>query len=93
MTSSRKPRVARRVVLNALGASVALPWLESARLFGVETAETAKALPKRFAFMFFGDGIHPPEWWSKVNGDALELGHAFAPLEIDKHNVNFIHGL
>ena len=47
--------------MSALGASVALPWLESARAFGVETA---KAAPKRFAFLFFGDGIHPPEWWS-----------------------------
>ena len=90
MATSRKPRFARRVILNALGASVALPWLESVRLFG---AETAKAPPKRFAFMFFGDGIHPPEWWSKGNGSSLELGPAFAPLETLKHKVNFIHGL
>ena len=50
--------ISRRVVLNALGASVALPWLESAKGFGVENAKVA---PKRFAFLFFGDGIHPPD--------------------------------
>ena len=88
--NTKSTAVSRRVVLSALGASVALPWLESARAFGVETA---KAAPKRFAFLFFGDGIHPPEWWSKGDGPTLELGPAFASLESVKHKVNFIHGL
>ncbi len=43
--------------------------------------------------MFFGDGIHPPEWWSKGSGTELELGPAFASLEAVKQKVNFIHGL
>jgi hypothetical protein len=77
-------------VLRALGASVALPWLESAKLVG---AESGKVGPKRFAFLFFGDGIHPPEWWSKGSGAALELGPAFTSLEPVKAKVNFIHGL
>lgn len=85
----KKP-VSRRVVLNALGASIALPWLESAKLLG---AESSTAPPKRFAFMFFGDGIHPPEWWSKGSGTGLELGPAFASLEAVKQKVNFVHGL
>jgi hypothetical protein len=84
------PRVSRRLVLGALGASVALPWLESMKLFA---AETPKVPPKRFAFLFFGDGIHPPEWWSKGSGTELELGPAFAPLEPVKQKVNFLHGL
>lgn len=86
----RSPAITRRVVLHALGASVALPWLESARLLG---AENTAAGPKRFAFLFFGDGIHPPEWWSKGSGPNLELGPAFASLESIKNKVNFIHGL
>ncbi len=80
----------RRFVLKALGASVALPWLESMSLLA---AEVPKVPPKRFAFLFFGDGIHPPEWWSKGNGADLELGPAFASLEPVKQKVNFIHGL
>lgn len=87
---TNSPGISRRVVLSALGASVALPWLESARALGVDGAATA---PKRFAFLFFGDGIHPPEWWSKGSGSQLELGPAFASLESVKHKVNFIHGL
>ena len=82
--------MSRRVVLHGLGASMALPWLESARLCG---ADAMKTPPKRFAFLFFGDGIHPPEWWSKGNGSSLELGPAFASLESVKQKVNFIHGL
>ncbi|MEJ7590307.1 MAG: DUF1552 domain-containing protein [Planctomycetaceae bacterium] len=84
------PRVSRRLVLNGLGATVALPWLESVKLFAAETAKTS---PKRFAFLFFGDGIHPPEWWSKGSGADLELGPAFASLEPVEQKVNFIHGL
>lgn len=82
--------VSRRVVLRALGASVALPWLESAKLRGGERGVVG---PKRFAFLFFGDGVHPPEWWSKGSGSKLELGPAFASLEAVKGKVNFIHGL
>ena len=86
----RTPRISRRVVLTGLGASVALPWLESAKL---AHAESKQAAPKRFAFLFFGDGIHPPEWWTKGSGPQLELGPAFASLESVKEKVNFIHGL
>ena len=89
-SGKNSPQISRRVVLSALGASVALPWLESVKLFGADKAATG---PKRFAFLFFGDGIHPPEWWSKGSGSKLELGPAFKSLEPVKDKVNFIHGL
>ncbi|MCA9136229.1 MAG: DUF1552 domain-containing protein [Planctomycetales bacterium] len=85
-----KPNFSRRVVLQGLGASLALPWLESAKLIGGDSIDV---FPKRFAFLFFGDGIHPPQWWSKGNGNALQLGPAFASLESIKHKINFVHGL
>lgn len=88
--TSRPNQITRRVVLNAMGLSVALPWLESAKLLGVEANNKP---PKRFAFLFFGDGIHPPEWWTKGSGTELELGPAFKSLEAVKHKVNFLHGL
>lgn len=90
MTAQRNSGASRRVVLQGLGASMALPWMESAKLLG---AQAAKIPPKRFAFLFFGDGIHPPEWWTKGSGNSLELGPAFASLEDVKQKVNFIHGL
>ena len=83
-------KISRRMVLTGLGASVALPWLESGRLLGVEES---KVPPKRFGFMFWGDGIHPAEWWTKGSGENLELGPVFDSLEDIKEQVNFIHGL
>jgi len=88
-SENKSSQISRRVVLRALGASVALPWLESSKLFGAES----QSGPKRFAFLFFGDGIHPPEWWSMGECSNLELGPAFASLESVKQKVNFIHGL
>lgn len=81
--------LSRRVILRALGASVALPWLESAAM-GSRAANTH---PSRFAFLFFGDGIHPPEWWTRGSGQNLELGPVFRPLQDVQQKVNFIHGL
>ena len=49
-------RISRRVVLKSLGATVALPWLESSRLLAADRDASDNAPPKRFAFLFFGDG-------------------------------------
>jgi len=81
------------MVLKGLGASVALPWLESVRAWGAPAAAADKSPPKRFAFLFFGDGIHPPEWWAKGDGAQMELGPALKPLEAVKGKINFIDGL
>lgn len=86
-------KMSRRVVLQGLGATVALPWLESSRLLAADRSAKDDAPAKRFAFLFFGDGIHPPEWWSKGNGNSLELGPAFASLNSVKGKVNFVNGL
>ncbi len=85
-------QISRRVVLKGIGATVALPWLES---FGALANErpARNTPPQRFAFLFFGDGIHPAEWWSRGSGPNLELGPAFASLNAVKDKVNFIHGL
>ena len=82
--------ITRRMILSGLGASVALPWLESAKLLGLDTHSPA---PQRFGFLFWGDGIHPPEWWTRGSGKDLELGPVFESLEPVKDKVNFIHGL
>jgi hypothetical protein len=88
-------RVSRRVVLSGLGASMALPWLESARLLAADSGTDAKddTPPRRFAFLFFGDGIHPPQWWAKGDGAEMELGPAFGSLEPVKSKLNFMNGL
>ncbi|MEZ6141267.1 MAG: DUF1552 domain-containing protein [Zavarzinella sp.] len=86
-------QISRRVVLRGLTAAVALPWLESAKVLAAKGDSVDDAPPKRFAFLFFGDGIHPPQWWAKGTGQQLELGEAFQSLKSIQHKVNFINGL
>lgn len=86
-------KISRRVILRGLGATVALPWLESARLLADDREAADGAPPKRFAFLFFGDGIHPPQWWAKGKGAGMELGPALESLAPLKQKINFINGL
>ncbi len=88
--SAAAAAVSRRLVLQGASVSVALPWLESVRADGVQPGA---APPQRFAFLFFGDGIHPPEWHSQGSGTDLKLGPAFASLEPLRHKLNLLHGL
>lgn len=81
----------RREILQGFSGMMALPWLES--VCAEDSPLKPDGYPRRFAFLFFGDGIHPPEWWTKGSGAALELGPAFAALEDLKGKLNFIHGL
>lgn len=85
-------KISRRVVLQGLGTAIALPWLESGRrLFGAEAK--AATPPQRFACMFIGDGISPPNWWAKGQGENMELGPSLQALEKHKTKLNVINGL
>lgn len=83
-------KVSRRVLLKGLGATVALPWLES---IPVLADEPAKKASQRFACMFIGDGISPPHWWAKGQGAAMELGSSLEVLAPFKEKLNVINGL
>ena len=85
--------VSRRVVLQGLGAAVALPWLESSRLLAADSDAIDYEPAKRFAALFFGDGIHPAQWWAKGNGSQMELGPALESLRRVKDKLNVINGL
>lgn len=85
--------LSRRILLKGLGVSVALPWLEAAHLWGGDFAKPTKKSPQRFACMFIGDGISPPNWWSKGDGAAMELGPSLVSLERHKDQLNVINGL
>lgn len=85
-------KISRRILLQGLGATLALPWLESARLLGAPAAPQAKS-PQRFACMFIGDGISPPHWWAKGQGASMELGSSLESLAPFKEKINVIDGL
>ncbi len=77
--------VTRRAVLRGAGVAVAMPWLES--------LQGATAAPKRFAVLFMGTGVNEDHWYSKGDGDAMELSRSLQPLAPIKNKVNIIEGL
>ena len=85
----------RRTMLRGLGVSMALPWMESSRVWGDETksAKEASTAPTRMAILFSGCGFQQQEWWAKGDGDALELGKVLAPLNDFRDQLTFIRGL
>ena len=86
--------ISRRTMLRGLGVSMALPWLESVRVWGDETsAKKASEAPVRLAVLFSGNGFHSKEWWVKGEGKAMELGKVLAPLKPHREKLLFVEGL
>jgi len=85
----------RRTMLKGLGVTMALPWLESLRVWGDEPAGNKKSseAPVRMAVLFSGNGFHSREWWAKGEGKTMELGKVLAPLDPLKEKMLFIRGL
>ncbi|HLX60332.1 MAG TPA: DUF1552 domain-containing protein [Planctomycetota bacterium] len=88
-------RFARRTFLRGLGVSMALPWLESVRVWGDEPADRkdGSAAPVRLAVLFSGNGFHSKEWWAKGAGNEMELGKVLAPLGDFREKMLVIRGL
>jgi hypothetical protein len=85
--------LSRRTLLQGLGCTIALPWLESAKLLAGDAVAAAQPRPQRFACLFMGDGISPHHWWSKSDGAAMELGSSLESLAPFKQKLNVINGL
>ncbi len=85
----------RRTFLRGLGVTMALPWMESLRVWGDESVgkEPSSQAPVRFACFFSGNGFHSKEWWAKGSGKDMELGKVLQPFEGTKEKLTFIRGL
>ena len=92
---SRQPNFSRRSFLRGIGVSMALPWMESVRVWGNEDAGAAAPNdpPKRLAILFAGCGFHRTEWWAKGEGASMELGKVLHPLNGFRDRLTFIRGL
>ena len=86
-------KISRRTVLRGAGVTLALPWLESIPVWGVEPAGAEGQFPQRFAALFMACGIHPDHWWGKGAGPEMELSRSLAPMEPLKTKMNVIQGL
>lgn len=85
----------RRRMLRGLGVSMALPWLESARVWGDEAGARVSGSqpPTRMAILFAGCGFHSKEWWARGEGASMELGRVLQPLHAFRDRMVFIRGL
>ncbi|MCA9162814.1 MAG: DUF1552 domain-containing protein [Planctomycetales bacterium] len=93
MKSFRNLPVSRRTFLRGLGVTMALPWLESTRVWGEDAAASANEPPVRMAVLFAGNGFHGKEWWARGEGADMELGQVLAPLQALREKLLFIRGL
>jgi hypothetical protein len=93
-TSSKLYPLSRRAFLRGVGVTMALPWLESTRVWG-DVTPTAKASepPVRLACLFAGNGFHSREWWAKGEGAKMELGKVLEPIKPFREKMLFIRGL
>ncbi len=87
--------ITRRTVLRSLGVTMALPWMESTRVWGdvAKSAKKASEAPTRMAILFAGCGFYKNEWWAKGEGKDMQLGKVLAPLNDFRENMVFIRGL
>lgn len=88
-------RVSRRLALQGAGVAMALPWLESLPVWGMELPQGNQAAqhPKRFAVQFMACGVNQEHWWAKGSGAEMELSKSLQPLDPLKEKVNVISGL
>lgn len=78
-----------------MGVSMALPWMESVRVWGDEpkSSRDASEAPVRLAVLFSGNGFHSKEWWAKGEGAQMELGKVLSPLHDFREQLLFVKGL
>src|SRR6266571_6816 len=93
--NSQANKLTRRTFLRGVGVTMGLPWLESLSGWGSEPAArtSAPAHPKRFAALFMGNGISPPNWWAKGSGADMQLSKSLEPLASLRPRLNVITGL
>jgi hypothetical protein len=95
MHTPRALKLSRRTFLRGVGVTMALPWLESISGWGSESASrtSSPAPPRRFAALFMGNGISPPNWWAKGSGADMQLSKSLEPLSSLRPRLNVVSGL
>src|SRR5262245_51566597 len=90
-----KHQFSRRRMLRGLGVSMALPWMESLRVWGDEPRgnRSSSEPPVRLAILFSGNGFHSKEWWARGEGSEMELGKVLVPLHDFRSRMLFVKGL
>jgi hypothetical protein len=77
-----------------LGASVALPWLES-MMMPVRAASggVADVAPRRMAYVFIPNGANMTDWTPQAEGAGFDLPYILEPLEPVRNDLLVLSGL
>src|SRR5436190_14475661 len=87
-----KKHLHRRTFLRGLGATLALPMLDSMVPALAETTGASKS-PVRMAFIYTPNGIIPAAWTPAAEGRNFEFMRAMKPLEPFRDHINVLSGL
>lgn len=94
VAETRTGLLTRRGILRGLGASVALPFLESLRPAASAVAHTAATTPPtRMAFLYVPNGVHVDRWRPKGEGTEFQFGPTLEPIAGFQKDVQVITGL
>src|SRR5215475_6408053 len=88
-----KKHLSRRTVLRGLGATLALPLLESMVPAATALAQTAASPKPRFVGLFVPHGMAPGYWVPAKEGTYFEYTFCFKPLEPFREYVTIMSGL
>jgi hypothetical protein len=86
----------RRGFLASAGVSLTLPWLASMPVraqSGKRASAGNSKPPRRFACLYFSNGVEPAHWWAKGSGVGMELGPGMQPLAPHREDLVVIDGL
>ncbi|MDG2131819.1 MAG: DUF1552 domain-containing protein [Fuerstiella sp.] len=95
VNDSARRNLSRRTLLQGTGVTMALPWLESIPVWGLDPSSSAEddIFPQRFAVLFMACGVHPDHWWARGAGSNMELSKSLTPMESLKTKMNVVSGL
>lgn len=86
-------RIPRRTFLRGLGASVALPCLESMLPLRAASGGVADAAPRRMAYVFIPNGANMADWKPQGEGADFELPFILEPLAPVRNDLLVLSGL
>ncbi len=86
-------RNTRRNFLRGTGVALALPWMESLPLSAATGDKPSTTPPKRFACVYFSNGVEPIHWFAKGEGRNMQLGPGLIDMQPHCGDFSFIKGL
>ena len=86
-------RLSRRTVLRGLGATVALPFLDSMVPALASAARNKGVMPRRFTVMYVAHGYSPGYWLPETDGPEYELTMPLQPLAKFRDRMLLLSGI